>query len=73
MGLVKDIHYKVVDSQGVIQGYFPTEGLAHQYIQKEYPYPLNKRDPDYREQHFFNGDLMPGCMFVVRVDKSKKY
>lgn len=35
MHCTADVSYRVVDEEGVTQGYFATKGLANQYIQKE--------------------------------------
>lgn len=68
MALVEDYHYKLVDDRGVLQGYFETEGQAHQYLLEEYPWPKDKRDPGYKGYRGFQGgQVMPFGMFIHKV------
>ena len=73
MSRVEDYHYRVSDSRNVTQGYFATEGLAHQYLLSEYPWPEDKRTPKgKKKQGYASGSVincMPSTMFVKRVKR----
>lgn len=70
MARVEDSHYKVVDERGILQGYFETEGLAHQYLLEEYPWPKGKKQTGKRRVNKYkDGQVMPMAMFIKKVKK----
>lgn len=67
MALVGEYHWKVIDHMNVVQGYFKTEGLAHQWIQEEYPYKTKKHKSGSSLGKVKDGQVLPGPFYIRKV------
>ena len=70
IAIIKD-HYEYVltDIFGTIYGYFETEGLAHQYLQKEYPSPTTNYGGGQKQIRKYSDRILNKPMEIKRIKK----
>ena len=70
IAIIKD-HYEYVltDIFGTIYGYFETEGLAHQYLQEEYPSPTTNYGGGKKQIRKYNDRILNKPMEIKRIKK----
>lgn len=67
--IASNYEYEVTDIFGTIYGYFETEGLAHQYLQEEYPSPTTNYGGGQKQIRKYSDRILNKPMEIKRIKK----